>query len=106
MESTPVKMFALLTAAALTLPFAAAAQPNRGYSAVPATAPAVDTILTRSTLWKCSGERCATPRAEGSHLTMCQLAAAQLGPLTAFTANGTAFAPEQLAKCNIRAKGA
>ncbi|WP_242118286.1 CC_3452 family protein [Sphingomonas lacusdianchii] len=101
-----MKMFALMTAAALTLPFAAAAQSNRGYSAVPVTAPVSDTLLTRSTLWKCTAERCATLRAEGSHLTMCQLAAAQLGPLTAFTANGTAFAPEQLAKCNIRAKGA
>lgn len=101
-----MRIAALLIAAALALPFAAAAQPNRGYSAVPATAPAAATILTRSTLWKCTADRCATPRTEGSHLAMCQLAAAQLGPLTAFTANGTAFAPDQLARCNGRAKGA
>ncbi len=101
-----MKIFALLTAAALTLPFAAAAQSARGVSATAATAPTVATLMTRNTMWKCLGNSCVAPRAEGSYLTMCQLAAQQLGTLTAFTANGTAFAPEQLAKCNLRAKSA
>jgi len=101
-----MKIFALLTAAALALPFAAAAQPVRGYSAVPAAAPTIAGMMTRSTAWKCAGDRCVTNRTEGSPLTMCQLAAKELGALTAFTANGEAFAAEQLAKCNIRAKGA
>ncbi len=96
---------AMLSAAALILPFAAAAQP-RGYSAVPATAPTIAAMMTRSTPWKCAGDRCVTTRTEGSPLTMCQLAAKELGTLTAFTANGEAFAAEQLAKCNTRAKSA
>ncbi|PXA97084.1 hypothetical protein DMC47_15660 [Nostoc sp. 3335mG] len=99
-------MLALLSIAALSLPVATMAQPARGYSVVPATAPSVASIMTRDTLWKCGGDRCTAARAEGSHLTTCQLAAAQLGTLTAFTANGTAFAPDQLAKCNLRAKRA
>ena len=101
-----MKTLALLTAAALALPFAAAAQPSRGYSAVPATAPTIAAMMTRSTPWKCAGDRCITNRTEGSPLTMCQLAAKELGTLTAFTANGTAFPAEQLAKCNTRAKSA
>ncbi|MEH3041765.1 MAG: hypothetical protein PGN21_17130 [Sphingomonas paucimobilis] len=100
-----MKTLALLTAA-LALPFAAAAQPARGYSAVPATAPAIAAMMTRSTPWKCTGDRCVTNRTEGSPITMCQLAARELGTLTAFTANGEAFAAEQLAKCNSRAKSA
>ncbi|WP_242414480.1 CC_3452 family protein [Sphingomonas panni] len=101
-----MKTLALLAAATLALPFAAAAQPARGYSAVPATAPTVATMMTRSTPWKCAGDRCVTNRTEGSPLTMCQLAAKELGTLTAFTANGAAFPDEQLAKCNTRAKSA
>ncbi len=100
-----MKTLALFAAAAMTLSFGAAAQ-SRGFTATPATAPAAASIMTRDTMWKCAGDRCITPRADGSHLTMCQLAAKELGTLTAFTANGEAFAPEQLAKCNVRAKGA
>ncbi len=99
-----MKMFALLAAAALTLPFAAMAQPAKGYSATPATAPAVDSIITRSTLWKCGGTACVAGKAAGSPLAMCQRVRQQLGPLTAFVANGSAFAPDQLEKCNARAK--
>lgn len=101
-----MKILTLLTAAALTLPFAAAAQPARGVIATAATAPTIGTLMTRTTQWKCAGNSCVAPRAEGSYLTLCQLAAQQLGTLTAFTANGTAFAPEQLARCNLRARGA
>lgn len=101
-----MKTFALLTAVALALPWGAVAQPVRGYSAVPATAPTVAALMTRNTPWKCAADRCVTNRTEGSPLTMCQLAAKELGVLTAFTANGEAFATEQLAKCNTRAKSA
>ncbi|KQM58814.1 hypothetical protein ASE65_10645 [Sphingomonas sp. Leaf16] len=105
LETCIMKTLALL-AAALALPFGAAAQPARGYSAVPATAPTIAAMMTRSTPWKCAADRCVTNRTEGSPLTMCQLAAKELGTLTAFTANGEAFAAEQLAKCNTRAKSA
>ncbi|WP_294320683.1 hypothetical protein [uncultured Sphingomonas sp.] len=101
-----MKTFALLAAAAMTLPLAATAQPVRGYAAVPAVAPTIAAMMTRSTPWKCAGDRCVTNRTEGSPLTMCQLAAKELGTLTTFTANGEAFAAEQLAKCNTRAKSA
>ncbi|MGN5375952.1 CC_3452 family protein [Sphingomonas hankookensis] len=100
-----MKLLALFATAAMACSFGAAAQ-SRGFTATPATAPAVASIRTRDTMWKCAGDRCVTPRAEGSYLTMCQLAAQELGTLTAFTANGEAFAPEQLAKCNVRARGA
>ncbi len=98
-----LKTPALAAAAVLLLPFAAAAQGAQGYSATPATAPTVETLMTRSTLWKCSGASCTAPRTAGSHLAACQLVRQKLGPLTAFTANGTAFAAEQLEKCNGKA---
>ncbi|KQN39680.1 hypothetical protein ASG37_09105 [Sphingomonas sp. Leaf407] len=99
-----MKPFALFAAALLALPFAAAAQPAKGYSATPATAPAVDSLITRSTPWTCGDTVCTTGKTAGSPLAMCQLTARQLGPLTAFVANGTAFAADQLEKCNARAK--
>ncbi len=99
-----MKPFVLFATALLTLPFAAAAQPARGYSATPATAPAVDSLVIRSMLWKCGGATCVAGNPAGSPLAACQLAAQKLGPLTAFVANGTAFATEQLEKCNARAK--
>ncbi len=99
-----MKMLPLFAAATLMLPFAAAAQTPRGYVAVPAIAPAAASFIARETLWKCAGTACVASKPSGSNLTMCQLAAQRLGALTEFTANGTSFAPEQLTKCNARAK--
>ncbi len=99
-----MKPFVLFAAALLSLPFAAAAQPAKGYRAIPATAPTVDSLITRSTLWTCGDTACTAGKPAGSPLAVCQLAAQQLGPLTAFVANGTAFATGQLEKCNARAK--
>ncbi len=98
-----MKTPAPFAAAILLLPFAAAAQGAGGYSATPAAAPTVERLMTRTTLWKCAGASCTAPRTAGSHLAACQRVRQQLGPLVAFTANGTAFAPEQLEKCNGKA---
>jgi len=92
-----------LLAAALLLAPAAMAQGARGYSATPAAAPSVDSLITRSTLWTCGGTACTTARTEGSPMATCQLVRAKLGPLTGFAANGSAFAADRLEKCNGKA---
>lgn len=99
-----MKSIALFAVAMLTLPVAAVAQPVRGYAATPVTAPSDANIITRSTLWKCNGGTCVASKASGSHLTMCQLVAQQVGTLSGFTANGVAFEASQLEKCNARAR--
>lgn len=99
-----MKSIALFAAALLTLPVAATAQPVRGFAATPVAAPAADTFITRNTVWKCTDAGCVATKPSGSHLAMCQLLAQKVGALSGFTANGTAFEPAELERCNSRAR--
>ncbi len=97
-----MKLPAVFAAALLVLPASAPAQPSRGYAATPVAAPATDSFIARGILWKCGDRGCVAAKPAGSPLAMCQLVRRQLGDLAAFSANGTAFAPAQLEKCNAR----
>lgn len=86
------------------LPLAAEAATNRfeaGFAVAPPDGAAVSSELG----WKCAGGACVAfgpmsypaPR-------ICARLASEMGRLTQFSVNGTAFAPEALEKCNARAK--
>ena len=101
------RFFAVAAAAAATLalaPTAGFAQTSRYYSATAATAPGQASIVTRSTVWRCADTGCSAPKASSRDAIMCELLAKEVGQLTAFSANGTAFDAEALAKCNTRAR--
>ena len=74
------------------------------FSATPVTAPTTSSLITRNTMWHCSGGVCTATKASGSNATMCELVVKQVGPLSAFSARGETMDGEALAKCNARAK--
>lgn len=102
------RMIAVAAAAAATLalaPVSGFAQTTRGYySATPVTAPAKSSIVTRTTVWKCGEGTCVASKATSRDTIMCELVVREVGALQSFSANGTAFDAEALAKCNARAR--
>jgi len=101
-------MIAVAAAAAATLalvPVSGFAQTTRGYySATPVAAPAKASVVTRSTVWHCGDGSCVASKATSRDAIMCELVVREVGTLTSFSAGGTAFDADALAKCNARAK--
>ncbi|MDQ2877653.1 MAG: hypothetical protein M3R41_01075 [Pseudomonadota bacterium] len=95
--------FAVAALAALS-PLAANAQPAGGYVAVPTAQPAKTSFIARSTVfsWR-DGAYVGAASPERARI-MCEVVVKEVGALTSFSADGTAFAPADLAKCNARAK--
>ncbi len=76
-----------------------------GYQMVPeAVSTAVDTVVVRDVLWKCADGTCTAKAGTSRPAIVCATAARKIGKINAFTANGTAFAAEDLEKCNANAK--
>lgn len=101
------RLFAVAASAAAMLalvPSASAQNGRRYYSAVPATAPAKASLITRSTVWKCVAGSCTAARSDARDTIMCELVARQVGQLTAFRADGIDFGADALAKCNAKAR--
>lgn len=94
---------ALMSVALLLSPAGATAQAS-GFSAVPTAMPAKPNVMTRATLWKCAGDTCTTPKSDERAAVLCQLAAREMGTLTAFAAQGVPFDADALARCNARAR--
>ncbi len=55
-------------------------------------------------VWKCQGGSCVASQATSRPEIVCAKAAREFGVLASFTAKGAAFDPEQLARCNTRAR--
>ena len=69
------------------------------YSATTA-APAEARIVARDIAWSCAATACRGKTAESRPMVICQGLAKRAGRLSAFTADGRAFAPAELDKCN------
>ena len=65
---------------------------------------AASTVIVNETLWSCSGTSCTAASATSRPGIVCAQAARKVGKIAAFTANGTEFTAEELAKCNTKAK--
>lgn len=89
--------------AATTL-FAGAANAQGYYSATPVAAPAKASLIAGETMWKCNGGACTASKASSRDAIVCEQVVKQVGALSTFSANGTAFDEATLAKCNSRAK--
>ncbi|MDF7776996.1 hypothetical protein P1X14_17195 [Sphingomonas sp. AOB5] len=102
------RILAVAAAAAATLaltPAAGIAQTSNGYyTAVAATAPAKNSFVTRSTVWRCGEGTCVAAKATSRDAIMCELVAGEVGKLSSFAVRGEAFSAEALEKCNARAK--
>jgi uncharacterized low-complexity protein len=102
------RFLAVAAAAAATLaltPAIGSAQTVRGYyAATPVSAPSKTSVVTRSTVWKCGEGVCVASKSDSRDTIMCELVAREVGALQTFSAGGTAFDADALAKCNARAK--
>ncbi|WP_394651977.1 CC_3452 family protein [uncultured Sphingomonas sp.] len=100
-----MKTVAAITAAlvALTSAAPALAQANY-YTATPKAEFAKSSVVTRSTMWKCTGGTCTAPRTGERDAVLCELVVQRVGALASFSAGGTAFGEDALAKCNARAR--
>jgi hypothetical protein len=93
--------FLLITATA-TPAFASAPM----YKLVPATAVAsAKSVVVGETLWRCTTDGCVAREGTSRPAIVCAQAARKVGKIESFTANGTAFNADELAKCNEKARG-
>lgn len=95
---------ATLIAAAAALAAAPAAAAT--YSAKPAVAPEAARIIARDISWNCGRGACLGNTELSRPAILCQGLAKRAGRLTSFVADGRAFAPAELDKCNASAKAA
>ena len=75
-----------------------------GYRLVPEASVSGNSVVAREVLWKRSGDAWIATKATSRAEIVCSSAARELGKLAAFSANGTDFTAEQLAKCNEKAR--
>lgn len=92
------RSLAFLAALALAGPAAAGT-----YTAKPLAPVAETRIIARDIVWNCGPDACQGATEESRPLVLCQSLAKRAGRLSSFIANGRAFAPAQLDKCNSSA---
>lgn len=94
--------FLLITAAG-TPAFAGTEGP--AYRLVPATAiTSAKSVIVNETLWRCGTNGCVAAQAGSRPGIICAQAARRVGKIESFTANGTPFSADELAKCNEKAR--
>ncbi len=92
----------LLISATTSPAFAAAPM----YKLIPATAVAsVKSVVVGETLWRCAPTGCVAAESNSRPAVVCAQAARKVGKIESFTASGTTFSADELAKCNEKAKG-
>lgn len=75
------------------------------YAAVPVTRSAQARINAADISWSCGPDACQGSTEESRPLVLCQDLASRAGRLTSFVADGRAFSPADLERCNARARG-
>lgn len=103
---TLIALAAFATSATLFASTATDALANSpAYRLVPAEAFAgANNVVARDVMWKCAGQACVATKASSRPEIVCSSAAREIGKISAFSANGKDFTPEQLAKCNEKAR--
>ena len=91
----------VLTLCALALSAAPAAAST--YSAKLAV-PTTERIIARDIMWTCGADACQGATDESRPAVLCQSLARRVGKVGSFVADGRAFAPAELDKCNSAAK--
>ncbi|MEG3154222.1 CC_3452 family protein [Sphingomonas sp. RB1R13] len=75
------------------------------YAAVPITHAPLGRIMASDISWYCGSDACQGSSEESRPLVLCQGLAARTGRLASFLADGRAFSPTELDRCNSRARG-
>ena len=101
----PLAVAALVGSVTMLSPAAAGAQgPGGYYTATPTAQPAKTSFITSNVLWKWRDTAFTANKTSARDNIVCQMIVQRAGALTEFTAGGTAFDADALAKCNARAK--
>jgi hypothetical protein len=74
------------------------------YRAEPATPQAIARMAVRDLVWKCGPGACVSSQGTSRPATECAALARKVGELKSFTVAGQPLAPEELEKCNARAR--
>ena len=93
------RTFATLLAATLVAGPAAAST----FSAKPLAPPSQSRIIARDITWRCGPDACQGATEESRPAVLCQGLAKKVGQLGSFIADGRAFGPAELGKCNAAA---
>lgn len=100
-----IAAFVFALTSSLTLLGTAATAQTGGYYSMTLASPATEARpIVRGLLFACDGDACVAGEGPSRPAVVCASVARELGPLTAFSAGGTAFDADALAKCNARAK--
>lgn len=68
------------------------------------TSPANGRVMGRDIVWNCGSGACAGATDESRPAVICQSLARQAGKIGSFLADGRAFTPAELDKCNTAAR--
>jgi len=96
--SSPALLLPLLGAA--LVPATAGAAGGSYYRAEIANPAKTAKFVARDVIWSCDGVNCGAGRGTSRPLIICAGLAREVGEVKSFTANGTALAAEELARCN------
>lgn len=94
----------LVTAVTVSFLFTATAGQATTYRVTLAEATDERTPVIRNAAWICNGTECATADARSGPANSCIHLVRELGPVTAFLADGEALSEEELGECNSRAR--
>jgi hypothetical protein len=92
--------FAVVALALCSSPALAASH----YHAVPAAAPANTKVVVRDTVWSCGNDGCRGSTSSSRPAIVCAVFAREVGELQSFAVQGRPISPDELAKCNARAR--
>jgi hypothetical protein len=74
------------------------------YQAQPSAVPGLARFVTKDVVWNCAGGGCTAGKSNSRPAIVCAALVRQIGPVSSFAAGGEALAPDQLEKCNARAR--
>src|SRR6186713_311939 len=78
--------------------------PGGYYTATPVAQPTKTSFITSNLMWKWRDTAFTANKTNSRDGIVCQMIVQRAGTLSEFTAGGTAFDADALAKCNARAK--
>lgn len=94
----------LLPLAAALISLAPVAASAANYAAIPIVPTAPARINASDIVWGCGAAACLGNSMESRPLVLCQDLASRVGKLSNFVVDGRGFTPDQLDRCNAKAR--
>lgn len=91
---------AMMSAATAVMLFSATTAGATTYRATLSEASSENIVIVHRAPWRCTGNECVTSEVRSRPEVACGAMARELGALTSFVSDSTAFTSEELADCN------